>query len=220
MKEFIDIALSKYLEYAKLYRFDTSEKLWFKWDALIMCLYISMPVELKRRYRENQNSMETLINDMEEFLKFSYASDLEGRDGMTEISGYTRYENCGDVSCFSIYSLLQYSFMEASERREKLYKMMIVYPFCYECIEGELPAENCDKMMEKMDIQLVMRKGSFKSNRSGEEQNGKNIKESLNTFIKENCYYEAVGVMETNEFSSRIIEASFMFEEGGAMSES
>lgn len=218
MREFIDIALSKYLEYAKMYRFDVNEKIWFKWNALIMCLYISMPLELKRQYKENKYSMETLIDDMEEFLKFSYASDLEGRDGMTEISGYTRYENCSEVSCFSIFSLLQYSFMELSEKREKFYKMMIVYPFCYECIEGELQAEDCNKLMEKMDIQLSLREEPFKESRSGEEQNGKNIEKSLRTFISENYYYDAVGVMEIDKFRSRIIEASFMFEEGGVTS--
>lgn len=215
MRESIDMALSKYIEYAERYRFDISEKLWFKWNALIMCLYISIPSEIKQQYRHKEQSMETLISDIEDFLRFSYASDLKGRDEMTEITGYTRYENCSAVSCFSVYSLLQYSFMDSSEERERFYKTMIVYPFCYECIEGELPAEDCDKMMEKMDIHLISRRELFKSSGPDEEQNGQKIEKEIKVFIKEKHYCEAVGFMEIDMFKSRIIEASFMFREGG-----
>lgn len=218
MKDSIDRILSGYRQYLVDYGIDTESdnKLLVEWDALIMCFYIALPLELKKKYRDNGGFMETLLSDMEEFLKYCYLREQEGRDGKIVISGYTLHPKSEAVSCFSVYSLFLYSFMEPSEKRDSFYKTMIVYPFCYECVQGVLTAEDCGKLMEKMDIHLRYCGETFNRSKFAQEKNGKMIEKTVDMFIRENHYNDtSMKQMEIDLFRSHITEASFLFEEGG-----
>lgn len=207
MKEYIDEALSRYLDFARRYHFIVrADELIFEWNPLIVCLYLSFPEEFKNKY-ENMN---VLIKELEDFLLRYYAAPVPGMEDIYKITGYT-YCAGSAVSCFSIHSLLMYSFMDNGAYRDMFYKIMIQYPFYYECDHRK--ANNTAEL-----IQLGINIENLERGRRNEHPvcNGEKIKQKFNRFINKEHYSDnqVISILETTENERKITEIYFLIKEG------
>lgn len=207
LKEWIDKALSAYYMYAGRLRIDIGEELFFKWEALVMCLFMALPAGVKKEYYRKNYSMERLLDEMEQLLKLFYVRKAGDQVG---ISGYTVYSR--PISCFSIYSLLIYMFMKDASEREEFYRIMIICPFCYEAVNGEIPAEVCSSVLDRMKISYRFYEQSL--NKKCFLRSGKMVEEQVKKIVELNKYIENVDLMECEEYKDKIVEGYFLLNWG------
>lgn len=202
MREFIDGALTQYVNYMEKYGVNGGTKLHLEWKPLIMCLYLAVLPAGRQKFA----GPEELLRYLETFLTMYYAEEDEEREGFVNLTGYMLVES--SISCFSIYSLFIYMNMEELKDRQVFYRTMIELLFRYECIWGGREQRPGAVAQKYLSDELKSETVSSTTKTIG--QNSGEIRKTFREYVKLKRYEENVKHMEIAQAETDVVEAYFM----------
>lgn len=212
MRDYIDSMLTQYVRYVEKYNYEPAAKIVVEWDALIMCLYLSVLSVSRNRFE----SSDQLLDYLEEFMRSYYAEEDQEKSSMVSVTGYMLCERSG-ISCFSIYSLYVYTMMTEENDKERFYRTMILFPFLHECswgTGGRALSSTVQKYLHGYP-DIIYNPGINK----GVKQNSSEFRQLFNRFVRLWNYRGNVNQMEITKVENESTEAYFMYSGGGMRNE-